>query len=164
MIEGATPWYRVPTVWLLIALPLTAVVAGLATLWIAASTDDGVVADDYYRRGKEINRELRRDRAAAARGLTAQLHLDAARGELRIELAAREAPPAQLEVQFLHTTRGDNDRRLLLARDAQGHYRAPLLTLAPGRYHIQLAADDWRLVGSLHAPDETRAAMVPAAH
>jgi hypothetical protein len=160
MSTAALPWYRIPTVWLLIALPATAVLAGFATLWIAASTDDGVVNDDYYRRGKEINRELRRDRAAAARDLRATLYLDAVGKELRI-VFARGTAPAQLQAQFLHATRGDNDRQLLLAPDERGVYRAPLPPLAPGRYHLQLAADDWRLVGSLRAPQDARAELAP---
>lgn len=36
------PWYREPMVWLVIALPASAVVAGLVTLWIAAKGADSV--------------------------------------------------------------------------------------------------------------------------
>ncbi len=40
------PWYREPWPWVLIALPLLAVVAGFATLWLALSNPDYLVVDD----------------------------------------------------------------------------------------------------------------------
>ena len=157
-------WYRVPMVWLLIALPLSAVAGGFTTLWLALRSDDGLVVDDYYRRGMEINRDLDRDRAAAARGIKAQLQLDDARRSLRIELSLPAAQqPAQLEVQLLHATRQGYDRRFAIARGVDGVYSAPLVGMAPGRYYVQLAAGDWRLLGSLRFPDESRFEIVPVA-
>ena len=41
------------------------VVAGFVTLWIAVRTPDPVVAEDYYRRGVEINKTLAAQRAKA---------------------------------------------------------------------------------------------------
>lgn len=52
------PWWRFPLVWMVIAGPALVVVAGIATVWIAVRTPDPVVADDYYRRGIEINKAL----------------------------------------------------------------------------------------------------------
>ena len=70
-------WYREPLVWLLISFPLTAVIAGFFTLYLAIISKDGLVVDDYYQRGKEINMSLARDRAAARHGLHASVTLDA---------------------------------------------------------------------------------------
>ena len=61
-----TPWYRQRWPWLLMAGPALVVVASLYSGWLAVTSDDGVVADDYYKRGLSINRRLERvDRAAA---------------------------------------------------------------------------------------------------
>lgn len=156
------PWYRVPLVWLLIALPLAAVAGGFATLWLAVKSDDGLVVDDYYRRGQEINLDLKRDRAAAARGLTAQMRFDSARREARIELNLPvEQLPVQLHVQLRHATRSGHDRQMLLARAPDGSYRAGLLDLGFGRYHVQLAAEDWRLLGSLNVPGDASIEIFP---
>jgi hypothetical protein len=57
------PWWRHGHVWLLISGPAAVVVAGLVTAWIAVSTPDPVIAQDYYRRGIEINKQLARERA-----------------------------------------------------------------------------------------------------
>ncbi|MDA8454194.1 FixH family protein [Acidovorax sp. GBBC 3334] len=54
------PWWKFGHVWLVIAGPAVVVVAGLATAWLAVSKPDPVLAEDYYRRGIEINRTLER--------------------------------------------------------------------------------------------------------
>lgn len=57
------PWWKHGYVWLLISGPALVVVAGFATLWLAVAHPDPVLADDYYRRGVEINKTLGQDKA-----------------------------------------------------------------------------------------------------
>lgn len=52
------PWWKHGYVWLLIAGPAAVIVAGVATAVIAVRSPDPVVAEDYYRRGIEINKTL----------------------------------------------------------------------------------------------------------
>jgi hypothetical protein len=52
------PWWKHGHVWLLIAGPATVVLAGIATIVIAVNSPDPLVAQDYYRRGIEINKTL----------------------------------------------------------------------------------------------------------
>lgn len=52
------PWWTHGHVWLLIAGPAAVIVAGIATLVLALRTPDPLVAEDYYRRGLEINKTL----------------------------------------------------------------------------------------------------------
>lgn len=52
------PWWKYAHVWLIIAGPLAVVIAGFVTLAIAIRVPDPVVADDYYRRGLNINKTL----------------------------------------------------------------------------------------------------------
>jgi hypothetical protein len=59
------PWWKFPLVWMVIAGPAVVVVAGIATVVIAVRTPDPVVAEDYYRRGTEINKTLAAERAKA---------------------------------------------------------------------------------------------------
>jgi hypothetical protein len=55
---AGAPWWRHGHVWLLIAGPAAVVVAGVVTTVIAVRMPDPVVAEDYYRRGVEINKTL----------------------------------------------------------------------------------------------------------
>jgi hypothetical protein len=157
-------WYREPLVWLLIAFPLTAVLAGFATLYIAVKTHDGLVVDDYYQKGKEINKSLARDRAAAQHGLAAGLWLNATTQEVIVNLKAGASVdlPDKLDLRWLHATRAGFDRTQALHRAADGSYRAVFPELAPGHWYAQLEAQDWRLQGSLQVPGEVRLQLAPS--
>lgn len=47
-------------------MPATAIVAGFITLWLAITSYDGLVADDYYKQGLAINQTLARERCPGA--------------------------------------------------------------------------------------------------
>ena len=53
-----TPWYKERWPWILMSGPLTVIVAGAITTWIAFATADPLVVEDYYRRGLTINDRL----------------------------------------------------------------------------------------------------------
>lgn len=57
------PWWKHGHVWLVISGPAVVVVAACVTAWIAASGQDTLVSEDYYRKGIEINKQLARERA-----------------------------------------------------------------------------------------------------
>lgn len=159
-------WYREPYVWLLIAIPASAVIAGFVTLALAIATDDGLVADDYYWQGRHINRVLSRDRAAATHTISADLSFDYRHGVVQAKLHARESAslPASVRFALLHATRAGLDRTLELDRTPQGSYYSRLPALAPGHWYLQLEAEDWRLLGSMRVPEETVVHIVPDAN
>ena len=139
------PWYREPWPWLLMAVPAAAVVGGAVTLWLALSSADGLVADDYYRRGLAINRELARERTATARGLAAEV--TAGGGIVRVRLSGA-ADPEAIFVRFVHATRAGHDQRLRLPRVAAGLYETSLPELAPGHWRLVIEdpRGEWRIV------------------
>ena len=57
------PWWKFGHVWLVIAGPCVVVVAGFVTAWLAMSSPDPLLAEDYYRRGTEINKTPAKDKA-----------------------------------------------------------------------------------------------------
>jgi hypothetical protein len=86
-LPSAAPWYRQRWPWLLISGPAIVVVAGLATAWIAVRSDDGLVAEDYYKRGLLINKELERSGRGEALGLGAVVRTESG-GRVSVELTA----------------------------------------------------------------------------
>lgn len=52
------PWWTHGHVWLIIAGPAVVVLASIVTIVLAVRTADPLVAEDYYRRGVEINKTL----------------------------------------------------------------------------------------------------------
>ena len=147
------PWYREPWPWILISLPATAVVAGIATVWIAATNADGLVVGDYYKAGLAINQTLARDEAARRQALSASI--SQADGTLSLRLDGRpQAYPEQLALTLAHPTRPGMDQAIALHHAGDGRYRAALPAMAAGKWHAELTdpAAAWRLAGVLHTP------------
>ena len=155
------PWYKEPMVWLAISIPLSAVIYGIFFLTVSITSFDGMVVDDYYKVGKQINRELKRDKAAQTHGLRAQVSVDG--DNLVVFLASHPtySPPPALEVSFFYSTRADIDKETFVEQSSPGIYKGPLPKLEAGRWNVQIASDDWRLLGSMRAPDETSVIITP---
>lgn len=144
----ARPWYREPWPWILMSGPAAVVVAGIATIWIAASGADGLVAEDYYRQGLGVNRVLALETAAAARGIGATV--DPAGGELRVTLRGGHGAPAALFVDFAHATRAGHDVRVRLAPLGADVYAGGLPEAVPGRWRVSIEDPQrsWRLAAT----------------
>lgn len=151
MHEDKTPWFKNPYVWLVISLPLSAVIAGIITIRLAVVSDDGLVADDYYKQGLGINRVLEKDNRAEALALTARLNLDYEANEARIMLLGNAdfMAPESVEVKFLNATRKGLDQELNMAMVADNLYSGPLPELPVGQWYVQIEADDWRVLETL---------------
>jgi len=136
-------WTKEPWPWILMAPPAVAVVAGLATLWIAVRSADGLVAEDYYKQGLAINRVIALEERARALGIKAQVRMS--EGRIRVRLAG--AAPEALFVLLAHRTRAGYDQRLRLARVA-GDYEAQMTPLAPGGWRVSIEDPQgtWRIV------------------
>ena len=155
------PWYREPMVWLVIAIPLSAVIYGTFFLTVSITSFDGMVVDDYYKVGKQINRELKRDRAADAHGLTAQLSIADENATVFIKSSQNYVPPTTLEVSFIYSTRADRDKTIFVDQISPGIYKGAVPALETGRWNILIASDDWRLLGSMRVPDDDRIIIRP---
>ncbi len=69
-------WKREPLVWMLIAIPFSAVIMGVVMITLAIQSWSGLVVDDYYKKGKQINRVLARDKFAYELGLAAGFKIE----------------------------------------------------------------------------------------
>jgi len=67
------PWYKQFWPWFIIALPASAVIAGITTVFIAFENADSLVVDDYYKEGKAINQRVALLKRARDMGLKAEL-------------------------------------------------------------------------------------------
>lgn len=156
-------WFHYPLVWMLIALPLSAVIGSMITIYFAVSTDDGLVADDYYEKGKQINLDLARDRAASSYRLQAVIQLNYQENSIRVRLdpGMLATRPASLQLAFHHATIKAHDFVIQLQTSAQGDYYALLPRLARGKWYVQLSDADWRMQNSLTVPDATQLTLTP---
>ena len=156
------PWYREPWVWLMIAFPMSAVIGGIITIYLAVVTSDGLVVDDYYKRGKAINMVLARDEAAARFQLSASIELDMQGNRVQILLQSPVAAmPDTLQFSLLHPTQPGHDQVIVLQHAGDGSYSGPVDEVSRGRWYVQLEGDDWRLSGTLQSPQAAMLVLLP---
>jgi len=154
-VGPARPWYREPWPWILMALPFSAVVGSIATAWIAVVHNDPLVADNYYKEGLAINRDLDRDRAAAAAGYHADVMVSEDGSRVRLYLTGGAALPDSVRLRFMHPTRADWDRSVELKGRQTGWYEGQLDLPAAPRWRVDLEnqARTWRIGGEWRPVD-----------
>lgn len=149
-MPAVKPWYREPWPWLLMLGPLAAVVMGAVMIVLAVGSNDGLVVDDYYKRGLAINQTLERERRADALSVTAALEFAGDLRRVTLALDQRGAPPEALMLRLVHPTRAGQDQQVLLVPRGAGRYDGTLSQPMPGRWHLLLEDADraWRLTGT----------------
>lgn len=159
------PWYRHRWPWLLMLGPALVLVGGFFTLWLALSRPDALVVDDYYKQGKAINQDLRRDRNAATLGMYAALAYNPAGGKLQGRvLAARDAPfEGSLRIRLLHSTQPEKDMLFHVHTAADGGFAIALPVLEKARWQVLIEdeREGWRLNGEWIWPMEQTLELKP---
>jgi hypothetical protein len=144
------PWYKHRWPWLLMLGPCIVVIAGIFTIWIAVKQQDALVVDDYYKQGKAINQDLRRDRVASNLGMHFSAHYDQDRQQLQGQVSsdARQTVDA-ITLRLIHATLPEKDIVLLETLDQAGRFSIDLPQLDAGRWQVLVEnkARDWRLGG-----------------
>lgn len=150
----ARPWYREPWPWILAAGPFIVVVAAFYTAWLAVKSNDGLVTDDYYRKGLAVNQTIARSDQATKIGLVAGIRITSEAISVRLEAADKSfIMPPTLAVTVSHPTRAGLDQSPLLVRNGElysGEIRLP----AAGHWLVLLEDEPktWRLMGNIVLP------------
>lgn len=135
--------------------PLVVIIAGIYTAWLAVSTSDGLVADDYYKRGLAAGETLARSKHAEDMGLLARVRL--AEDKIYVKLSARDpawALSGSLQLTLSHPTRAGIDQVSVLTRDGES-YSGAINLPASGQWLLLLEDEkkSWRLLGSVMLPN-----------
>lgn len=156
------PWYRQRWPWFLISFPLTAVLAGFATWYIAWSSNDGLVADDYYKQGLEINRSLASQETARQLGLVGLLTGSADGLVLRLKAEREITFPSRLRLKILSPVRAGLDQVVELVGEA-GLYRGRMPDLSKGHWNLVLEDEGatWKIPASTQFPLNSEIALQP---
>ena len=134
--------------------PFIVVVAGITTAWIAVKTSDGLVTDEYYKKGLAANVTIAQSDRATLLGVQASLRLTAEEVGVRLTATATDyVPPARLLLTFSHPTRAGLDQTRTLEAGPEG-YRAPFRLPASGHWLVLIEdeAKSWRLLGNVQLP------------
>jgi hypothetical protein len=128
------------------------VLASLYTIYLAISTSDGLVADDYYQQGMTINRQLARDTRAQVLGLMARIEALDAGVTIHLHAGSTFQQPDTLVLELRNATRAGADRTLRLGHHGDGRYYSATHLSDSGHYDLEIAAQDWRLTGRIQLP------------
>ncbi len=139
------PWYKQFWPWFLIILPLCAVVASVNMLMIAIDTKDSVVAEDYYKKGKAINMDLRKNKYAKQLGMQFSVEVDG--NTLMITQHGGPEYRTGLNVELYHPTLAERDYKVMATADPSGVYRVSPPEELNGHWEVRLESFDnkWRL-------------------
>jgi hypothetical protein len=152
-VEDTKPWYRQFWPWFIIALPASAVVAGLTTVWISMQTTDSLVVRAQDGVKNATDRHLAAERLASDLNLAALLEINPETRVVSVVVQAGELPeiPATLEFELSHPAFADRDQHITLNKalaDADGNpvWVGHFVTLPSGRYYAVLkSGDSWRV-------------------
>ena len=156
------PWYRQFWPWFIIALPTAAVVGSISTAIIASKDGVNLVAEDYYKQGKEINQDLSKfDRSEA---LNIRFALEVNSHELTLKPVSGDIPPGQaLYLSLFHPTLAGLDSEHMITADASGTYRLHFDKPLTGKWHIRVDAfnHEWRLQETVQLPTQAPVELDP---
>jgi len=153
-MQPVKSWYREPWPWLLMVGPFIVIIAACYTAWLAISTSDGLVADDYYKQSLTVNKTIASSESAKAQGLTVTLRV--VQDGLAFRLTARDKNfilPQSLVVTLSHPTRAGLDQSKVF--EWNGDTYAGKLRLPASGHWLVLIEDEpksWRLMGNVVLP------------
>jgi len=158
-----TSWYKEPWAWLVFFLPFSAVVAGIATYFIANHEPDTLVIGDYYKKGKAINVQLSKIKLAQKLGMRFALRYTD--NELVIKPTGIEKTFPLLNVNFFHPTQEEKDFYLSLTPDGKGFFRHKFddtVTLS-GKWRVTLTPfeNHWKIQNTIYLPQADFIAIIP---
>lgn len=166
-------WYKEPWLLLVVGGPLIVVCASIFTGILAWRGSDKVVAEDYYKQGLMINKDLQRDAKARELQLSASIRLDLALNRLKMSLAANKVLPDTVQVS-LASSGGRTSSVTEVIR------RLPMKQVRPGEYegdinvasnfsistvkllHVKVETTEWRLTGDWFEPEQRPAHLSAA--
>ena len=152
--QDTRPWYREPWPWILAAGPFIVIIAGVYTAWLAIKSNDGLVTEDYYKKGLAANQTIARNELATRLGLVAGVRIVGDAMHVRLQAAKQDfAMPPTLTVTISHPTRAGLDQTRVLPRVANG-YTGEVRLPASGHWLVQVEDESraWRLMGNVILP------------
>lgn len=152
-VKEGLPWYRYRSVWLmLIVLPLFALGASIATIYIASTSNlAGGAHESYYKKGLSPNELAPREQLAKERGLAATFSIEPQGIFIRFNQPLKQK---DLTIKFQHPTLESRDFTLPL--QAKGTENRDFFVARPDNLRenkwdifVDSEHNDWRVKGRL---------------
>jgi hypothetical protein len=161
--ETEGPWYKQFWLWFIVTPLLVVFALGFAMLYMAITTNDGVVVDNFYKDGKGIFLRNDEDALAREKGLRAELRW--VNDQLLLALNGDLAPlPETLKLMLIFPTAQAGDVSVLLQHQGLGQYQGRLPSPVVGNRQLQIQpvgeSITWRLHGAGIVPPSSATMML----
>ena len=152
--QSPTPWYRQFWPWFLIVLPGTVVVAGIITIWIALRQDIGMVHENYYQEGLDINAVLQQTEIAARYNVDVNILFSQQDQQVTIFLSGETNAPESLTLLLSAPFKPEDDHKIILAAQNSKLFSGPIRKPLKGRYYLSIVPNnnEWRLTEEVTLP------------
>ena len=166
-------WYKEPWLLLVVGGPLIVVCASIFTGVLAWRGSDKVVAEDYYKQGLMINKDLLRDAKARELQLSALISFDPAANRLKMSLTANKILPDTVQMSLASsggkaTSVTEVIHRLPMRQVRPGEFEGNMneianFSIATGKLlHLKVETTEWRLTGDWFEPKQRQAHLSAA--
>ncbi len=150
---NSRPAYRNPWFWLVAGLPLSAVIASLASVYLAVHNADAPVVAHAYQEGEDIDHDIDRQNQAKKLGLSADITLDPSTTHMLIVLHAKhELNDEGISLILSHPEVPALDVHPVLLSSGEHRFEAQLPAHIYGRRYFELSTPKWRLVKEISFP------------
>ncbi len=159
--QSPRPWYKEPYVLMLIGFPLSSIIACMFLIYLAVSTKDTLVRDNYYKDGLAMNQEFKWDKKAQTMDVRLELKIEDNTAQIQL-LNTRLELPNTLQLELSHPTLKAQDRDSMLQRQGQQkHYQGFIDLTQDGRYYIQIESmeQSWRIRKELYIKNGSLASI-----
>jgi hypothetical protein len=135
---------------MLIGVPMSSVIVGSFFIFLAASTKDTLVRDNYYKDGLAINQELQWDKKAKSLDVKLSILIEDNTATIKL-LGSRQVPPNTLLLKLSHPTLKDRDRDAFLQLSENGDYIGYIDTFEDSRFYlvVESVEQQWRVRKSM---------------
>jgi hypothetical protein len=135
-----------PALYLIVGLPLFAVIASVGTAVVAVTRGDAPFPDQYHWEGDKLDHDFAQSQRAADLHLKATIELQpqltlTGQGVCHLTLALDGSGlPPMVDLALIHAAKSDLDRTIRFSRVANtSSYVAPCAPLPDGRWHVELS-------------------------
>ncbi|MBS98603.1 MAG: hypothetical protein CMI01_07990 [Oceanospirillaceae bacterium] len=146
--ENHAPWYKQTWLWFVLAPLIAVMIYAPVFIYLAVTTSDGIVKEDYYKVARGLNIDHSREQHAAEMGINGELMMDSLTGDIQLRLNSATQLPEELQLSLVHPTHQKYDQVLRLrSLDGQGIYSGSLQDKLESKRYLILEPMDqsWQL-------------------
>lgn len=150
--EDTVAWYKQFWPWFILSIPGGTIVAAIITINIAIESNDGLVTDDYYKKGLAMHKDASLSAKARELGIAGQFTYEQETGAVKLALSANQALNNEtIQLQIAHPTQANMDQTVTMTSMGQQTFFGKIDALRDANWKLLAFPNtaDWRIEGRM---------------